>query len=71
MSEAVNKIYSEEELKQNINYYMAHKLSELLLERGLISLSEFTKLEELNRQSFYHLWLELMPNLVDKQAVLS
>lgn len=42
---------------------MAQKAAELLLENKLISLSEFDKLTELNRKTFYPYLAELMPKI--------
>ena len=41
----------------------AQKAAELLLENKLISLSEFDKLTELNRKTFYPYLSELMPKI--------
>ena len=40
------------ELQREYNYILAEKLTKKLLEQGLISLGEFDKIMEKNRESF-------------------
>ena len=47
-------------MQRDYDYFMAQKTAELLLENKLISLSEFYKLTELNRKTFYPYLSELM-----------
>lgn len=57
------KNWSPEEVQCDYDYFMAQKAAELLLENKLISLSEFDKLTELNRKTFYPYLAELMPEI--------
>ena len=57
------KNWTQEEVQRDYDYFMAQKAAELLLENKLISLSEFDKLTELNRKTFYPYLAELMPKI--------
>ena len=57
------KNWTPKEVKRDYDYFMAQKAAELLLENKLISLSEFYKLTELNRKTFYPYLAELMPKI--------
>jgi len=57
------KNWTPEEVQRDYDYFMAQKAAELLLENKLISLSEFHKLTELNRKTFYPYLAELMPKI--------
>ena len=57
------KNWTPEEVQRDYDYFMAQKAAELLLENKLISLSEFDKLTELNRKTFYPYLVELMPKI--------
>lgn len=57
------KNWAPEEVQGDYDYFMAQKAAELLLENKLISLSEFDKLTELNRKTFYPYLAELMPKI--------
>ena len=57
------KNWTQEEVQCDYDYFMAQKAAELLLENKLISLSEFHKLTELNRKTFYPYLAELMPKI--------
>ena len=57
------KNWTPEEAQRDYDYFMAQKAAELLLENKLISLSEFDKLTELNRKTFYPYLAELMPKI--------
>ena len=57
------KNWTQEEVQRDYDYFMAQKAAELLLENKLISLSEFDKLTELNRKTFYPYLAELMPEI--------
>ena len=57
------KNWAPEEVQRDYDYFMAQKAAELLLENKLISLSEFHKLTELNRKTFYPYLAELMPKI--------
>mgnify|MGYP006876272228 FL=1 len=57
------KNWAPEEVQRDYDYVMAQKAAELLLENKPISLSEFDKLTELNRKTFYPYLAELMPKI--------
>ena len=44
-----------------IQYYQAQKLTDMLYENHLISFDEYDKLTELNRQTFSPLFVDLFP----------
>lgn len=54
-----------------IEYYMAQRLSELLYQNKLISFDEYDKLTELNRRTFSPLYADLLPKTLDKSSVQS
>lgn len=54
-----------------IEYYMAQRLTELLYQNKLISFDEYDKLTELNRQTFSPLYADLLPKTLDKSSVQS
>ena len=49
-----------------IEYYMAQRLTELLYQNKLISFDEYDKLTELNRRTFSPLYADLLPKVLDK-----
>lgn len=51
------------EIQQDYDYFMAQEVSEALLSAGLISLVEFNKLTQLNRDTFSPLFAEIMPKI--------
>lgn len=51
------------ELQQDYNYFMAQKTANMMLSAGLISLSEFNKLTQLNRDTFSPILAEIMPKI--------
>ena len=60
---AVAHEITQEELQRDYNYYRAQKTAETMLERGLISLSEFNNLTRINRETFSPFWVEIMPEI--------
>lgn len=54
-----------------IEYYMAQRLTELLYQNKLISFDEYDKLTELNRRTFSPLYADLLPKTLDKASVQS
>lgn len=55
--------WTPEEAQRDYDYYMAQKAAEQLLKDKLISLSEFNKLTQINRETFYPYLAELMPKI--------
>ena len=51
-----------DELLNDIRYSKAQQIAELLLSRGLLSLSEFQALTDINREAFNPLFREILPN---------
>lgn len=49
-----------------IEYFKAQKLTDMLYENGLLSFVEYDKLTELNRQTFSPLFVDLFPKMLDK-----
>ena len=49
------------DIEQDYNFFQAQKIAKNMLELGLISLSEFNKLTEINRKTFSPFWVEIMP----------
>ncbi len=62
MDVAPNPI-TQEEIERDINFYKAQKAAEQMLELGLISLSEFNKLTQINRDTFSPFLVEIMPEI--------
>ncbi|MCM1315857.1 MAG: hypothetical protein NC244_10885 [Alistipes senegalensis] len=54
-----------------IEYYMAQRLTELFYQNELISFDEYDKLTELNRRTFSPLYADLLPKTLDKPSVQS
>lgn len=55
------KTVPQEQLQREVDYARAQRMLESMLERGLISLSEFDKITALNRESFSPMLAEIMP----------
>ena len=55
--------FTQEEIDRDIQYYQAQKVAEEMLERGLISLEEFNKLTQINRDTFSPYLVEIMPKI--------
>lgn len=51
------------DIQQDYDYFMAQKASEALLSAGLITLVEFNKLTQLNRDKFSPMFAEIMPRI--------
>lgn len=51
----------QEQLQREVDYARAQQILKSMLEKGLISLSEFNKITTLNRKSFSPLLAEIMP----------
>ena len=55
--------FTQEEIDRDIRYYQAQKVAEKMLKCGLISLSEFNKLTQINRDTFSPYLVEIMPEI--------
>lgn len=60
-----NPPLSSEQLQREIDYYRAEKILKKMLERNLISNTEFNKIMCLNRVSFAPVLASLMPETLD------
>ena len=49
---SVVKPVTEDSMEREFDYYVAQKLSQDMLEKGLISVDEFNKIMEKNRRTF-------------------
>lgn len=54
---------TQEDIDRDINYHKAQNVAEKMLSLGLISLSEFNKLTQINRQTFSPFLVEIMPEI--------
>lgn len=61
----------QQKIIDEVNYYKAQKITELLYEKGMISFVEYDKLTELNRRSFSPLYADLLPKTLEKSAIQS
>lgn len=50
-----------EQMQREVDYVRAQQILTSMLEKGLITLSEFNKITELNRKTFSPLLAEIMP----------
>lgn len=51
------------EIQQDYDYFMAQEACKALLYAGLISLVEFNKLMQINRDTFSPMFVEIMPKI--------
>jgi hypothetical protein len=51
----------QEQMQREVDYVRAQQILTSMLEKGLITLSEFNKITELNRKTFSPLMAEIMP----------
>lgn len=61
----------QQKIIDEVNYYKAQKITELLYEKGMIPFVEYDKLTELNRRSFSPLYADLLPKTLEKSAIQS
>ena len=61
----------QQKIIDEINYFKAQSITELLYQQGLISFVEYDKLTELNRQTFSPLYSDLLPKTHDKSSIQS
>lgn len=55
----------QQKIIDEVNYHKAQKITELLYKNGMISIVEYDKLTELNRQSFSPLFVDLLPKTLE------
>ena len=58
----------QQKIIDEVNFYKAQRIADLLYEKGLISIVEYDKLSELNRQSFSPMFADLFPKTLDKSS---
>ena len=63
LASATRKPIRQTDIEQDYNFFQAQKIAKNMLELGLISLSEFNKLTEINRKTFSPFWVEIMPKI--------
>ena len=51
----------QQKIIDEINYYKAQEITELLYASGMITFDEYDKLTDLNRRSFSPLYADLLP----------
>lgn len=61
----------QQKIIDEINYYKAQAITELLYARGMITFDEYDKITDLNRQTFSPLYADLLPKTLDKSSVQS
>lgn len=49
-----------EQMKQDLDYRMAQRVTKAMLDKGMITVDEFNKISALNRESFSPYLVELM-----------
>ena len=59
-------LFSTEQFQRDVDYYRAQHITKSMLDAGLISLSQFNKITDLNRRYFSPFLAEIMPKSLDK-----
>lgn len=60
---AASRPIQQSDIEQDYSYFQAQKIAKHMLTLGLISLSEFNNLTQINRDTFSPLWVEIMPKV--------
>lgn len=63
LASATPKPIQQTDIEQDYNFFQAQKVAKDMLELGLISLSEFHKLSQKNRDTFSPFWVKIMPKI--------
>ncbi len=58
----------QQKIIDEINYYKAQAITELLYARGMITFDEYDKLTDLNRRSFSPMYADLLPKSLEKPS---
>lgn len=61
----------QQKIIDEINYYKAQAITELLYASGMITFDEYDKLTDLNRRSFSPLYADLLTKTLEKTATQS
>lgn len=56
----------QQKIIDEINYYKAQEITEMLYAKGMITFDEYDKLTDLNRRSFSPLYADLLPKSLEK-----
>ena len=59
----------QQKIIDEINYFKAQSITDLLYQQNLISFVEYDKLTELTRQTFSPLFADLFPKTLEKSSV--
>ena len=65
---STDHFFTPEQFQQDVDYFRAQQISKTLLDAGLISLSQFDKLSEMNRKTFSSFLADIYPNTVDNSS---
>ena len=58
----------QQKIIDELNYYKAQALTELLYARDMITFDEYDKLTDLNKQTFSPLYADLLPKSLEKSS---
>ena len=58
----------QQKIIDELNYYKAQALTELLYARDMITFDEYDKLTDLNRETFSPLYADLLPKSLEKSS---
>ena len=61
----------QQKIIDEINYYKAQAITELLYARGMITFDEYDKLTDLSRRSFAPVYADLLPKTLEKTVTQS
>ena len=65
---STDHFFTPEQFQQDVDYFRAQQISKTMLDAGLISLSQFDKLSEMNRTTFSTFLADIFPNTVDNSS---
>ena len=60
--------FTEEQFQRDVDYFRAQQITKSMLDAGLISLSQFDKLSNLNRKTFSPFLEDIYPNTIDNSS---
>ena len=58
----------QQKIIDELNYYKAQAITELLYAKDMITFDEYDKLTDLNRQTFSPLYTDLLPKSLEKSS---
>ena len=65
---STDHFFTPEQFQQDVDFFRAQQISKTMLDAGLISLSQFDKLSEINRKTFSTFLADIFPNTVDNSS---